>query len=116
MAYDKTHILHPANKAAIIKDISEMLDEHGETINKAVDRSSKQKRSLGISVEIDKSHGQPTFGTVFRMVTVDPLKDRRQTQAEDPDQLTIPFDQQEPVKPIEVITIKKKTAKKKAAK
>lgn len=116
MAYDKTHILHPANKAAILKDFAEMLEEHGETINKAVERSSKQKRSLRVSLEIDKSKGQPVFGMVFSMVTVDPLKDRRQTQAEDPDQLSIPFEDQEPVRPIEVITMKKKTAKKKAAK
>lgn len=84
--YDKTHILHPKNKEALLHDISEMLDEHGDTINKAVERSSKQKRTLRISVEIDKSNGRPVFGTVFSMVTVDPLKDRRQTQAKDPDQ------------------------------
>lgn len=84
--YDKTHILHPANKDTILKDITEMLEEHGESIDKAVERSTKQKRTLRISVEIDKSQGRPVISTVFSMVTVDPLKDRRQTQAGDPDQ------------------------------
>jgi hypothetical protein len=116
MAYDKTHILHPANKATIINDITDLLEKHGETIDKAVERSTKQKRTLRISVEIDKSQGRPVISTMFSMVTVDPLKDRRQTQAEDPDQLSIPFDKMEAVTPLEVINPKKKTAKKKAAK
>lgn len=90
--YDKTHILHPKNKEAMLHDFSEMLDEHGETINKAVERSSKSKRTLRVSIEIDKSNGRPVFGTVFSMVTVDPLKDRRQTQAEDPDQEALPLE------------------------
>jgi hypothetical protein len=53
---------------------------------------------------------------MFSMVTVDPLKDRRQTQAEDPDQLSIPFDKQEAVKPLEVITIKPQVKKAKSKK
>lgn len=115
MAYNKTHLLHPANKETILNDIADLLEKHGETIDKAVEGSPKLKRTVRFSVEIDKSQGRPVVSTTISMVTVDPLKDRRQTQAEDPDQFSIPFDQQEAVKPLEVINIKPK-AKKKAKK
>ena len=116
MSYNKTHILHPANKETILKDITDMLEKHGETIDKAVEGSPKLKRTVRFSVEIDKSQGRPVVSTTISMVTVDPLKDRRQTQAEDPDQMAIQFDQQKAVEPLEVINIKPQVKKAKSKK
>lgn len=88
--YDKTHILHPANRKAFMDAILDLYDTHGETIDKAVEKNDRKKRAVIFSVEVDKSGERPEFAPKMRMVTVDPLKDSRRVQAEDPDAIPMP--------------------------
>jgi hypothetical protein len=88
--YDKTHILHPANRKAFIDGILDLYDTHGETIDKSVEKNDRKTRSVIFSVVINKSGELPEFEPKMRMVTVDPLKDKRRTQAEDPDAIPMP--------------------------
>lgn len=109
--YDKTHILHPANEKAFIDSFLDLYRTNGEHFNRAVEKSSKQKRTVKLAIVIDKSNGMPVFESTISMVTADPLRDHRRVTAEDPDQLAIPFEKQEAVKPLEVINPKKKAKK-----
>jgi hypothetical protein len=88
--YDKTHILHPANRKAFIDSILDLYDTHGETIDKSVEKNDRKQRSVIFSVVINKSGALPEFSPKMRMVTVDPLKDQRRVQAEDPDAVPMP--------------------------
>lgn len=83
---DKTHLLLPEHEEAFINNIRSLYRQHGNTINESVDRNDKKARSVMFSVLIDKNNGAPAFDTKIKMVTVDPLRDRRRSVSDDPNQ------------------------------
>ena len=89
MEYNKTHILHPANKKRLMDELESQFDQYGDQIDRAVATSSKQSRTLTFSIRIDKSGPLPVFEPTIKMVTVDPLRDTRRIVAEDPDQIPL---------------------------
>ena len=106
--YDKTHILHPIHEKAFIDSFLDLYRTNGDHFDKAVGKSSKQKRVVKLIIQIDKSGGMPVFDSTISMVMAEPLKDHRRTTADDPDQFPLPLAQKDPV-PV-------KRAKKKASK
>jgi hypothetical protein len=90
MSYDKTHVLHPSNEKEFIDSILDLYRKHGQTIEDSIEKNLKKTRAVLFTSTIDKKNGRPVFETSIRMVTVDPLKDRRRSAAEDPDSVPMP--------------------------